>query len=83
MIWMTLSHGFRGLELWDRGMNAYVQENFICRITYAHGWHFYEQTIVEVIPSGHAQTGAETMADEAGTVRLDFVNEKGDQTENE
>ena len=43
----------------------------------------YEQTIVEVIPLGHAETGAETMANEAGTVRLEFVNEEGEQTENE
>lgn len=43
----------------------------------------YEQTIVEVIPLGHAKTGAETMANEAGTVRLEFVNEEGEQIENE
>lgn len=43
----------------------------------------YEQTIVEVIPLGHAETGAETMANEAGTVRLELVNKEGDQTENE
>lgn len=35
----------------------------------------YEQTIVEVIPLGHAETGAETMADESGTVRLELVKE--------
>lgn len=35
----------------------------------------YEQTIVEVIPLGHAQSGAETMAGEAGTVRLELLNE--------
>lgn len=35
----------------------------------------YDQTIVEVIPLGHAETGAETMASESGTVRLEFVNE--------
>lgn len=34
----------------------------------------YEQTIVEVIPLGHAETGAETMANESGTVRLELVN---------
>ena len=38
----------------------------------------YEQTIVEVIPLGHAESGAETMATEAGTVRLELLNEKGD-----
>lgn len=43
----------------------------------------YEQTIVEVIPSGHAQSGAETMAGETGTVRLELVKEEGDETENE
>lgn len=39
--------------------------------------------IVEVIPLGHAETGAETMASEAGTVRSGLVNEEGEQTENE
>lgn len=34
----------------------------------------YEQTIVEVIPLGHAETGAETMANETGTVRLELVS---------
>lgn len=43
----------------------------------------YEQTIVEVIPLGHAQSGAETMANEVGTVRLELVNEEGEQSENE
>ncbi|MGN0252079.1 MAG: cyclophilin-like fold protein [Oliverpabstia sp.] len=42
----------------------------------------YEQTVVEVIPLGHAQSGAETMANESGTVRLELVD-KGDQNENE
>lgn len=42
----------------------------------------YEQTIVEVIPLGHAQAGAETMADEAGTVRLELVKEEGIEPEN-
>lgn len=32
----------------------------------------YEQTIVEVIPLGHAETGAETMANESGKVRLEL-----------
>lgn len=35
----------------------------------------YEQTIVEVLPLGHAETGSETMADESGTVRLELVKE--------
>ena len=43
----------------------------------------YEQTIVEVIPLGHAKTGAGTMANEAGMVRLELVNEEGEQIENE
>lgn len=43
----------------------------------------YEQTIVEVIPLGHAEAGAETMANESGTVRLELVSEEGEQTENE
>lgn len=38
----------------------------------------YEQTIVEVIPLGHAQSGAETMAGEAGTVRLELAEEEGE-----
>lgn len=36
----------------------------------------YEQTIVEVIPLGHAETGAETMANESGTVRLELVGNR-------
>lgn len=36
----------------------------------------YEQTIVEVIPLGRAETGAEKLADETGTVRLELVNEE-------
>ena len=43
----------------------------------------YEQTIVEVIPLGHAETGAETMANESGTVRLELVSGEGGQKENE
>ena len=43
----------------------------------------YEQTIVEVIPLGHADKGAETMANESGTVRLELVNEEGEQPEDE
>lgn len=35
----------------------------------------YEQTIVEVIPLGHALSGAELLANETGTVRLELVNE--------
>ncbi len=37
----------------------------------------YEQTIVEVIPLGHAETGAGAMANEAGTVRLELAEEEG------
>ena len=35
----------------------------------------YEQTIVEVIPLGHADSGAETMANEEGTVRIELLTE--------
>ena len=42
----------------------------------------YEQTIVEVIPLGHAETGAETMANESGTVRLELMGVEEEQTEN-
>ncbi len=42
----------------------------------------YEQTIVEVIPLGHAETGAEAMANESGTVRLELMGEEEEQTEN-
>lgn len=33
----------------------------------------YEQTVVPIIPLGHAEVGAETLADEAGTIRLELV----------
>lgn len=36
----------------------------------------YEQTIVEIIPLGHAETGAETMANETGIVRLELLNDE-------
>lgn len=42
----------------------------------------YEQTIVEVILLGHAETGAETIANESGTVRLELVNEEGARIKN-
>lgn len=35
----------------------------------------YEQTIVEVIPLGHADSGAETLCNEEGTVRLELATE--------
>lgn len=35
----------------------------------------YEQTIVDVIPLGHAETGAEAMANCTGTVRLELAAE--------
>lgn len=38
----------------------------------------YEQTIVEVIPLGYAESGAETMANEEGTVRIELLTEKGE-----
>ena len=37
----------------------------------------YEQTIVEVIPLGHADSGAEMLAGETGTVRLELVDRAG------
>ena len=40
----------------------------------------YEKTIVEVIPLGHAETGAEKMANETGTVRLELLGAE-EQTE--
>lgn len=43
----------------------------------------YEQTIVEVVPLGHAETGTETMRNESGTVRLELASEEGEQKENE
>ena len=36
----------------------------------------YEQTIVEVIPLGHAESGAEAMASEIGTVKLELLTEE-------
>lgn len=35
----------------------------------------YEQTIVEVIPLDHADSGAETLWNEEGTIRLELVTE--------
>lgn len=43
----------------------------------------YEQTIVEVIPLGHADSGAEALANEAGTVRLELLTDESEETENE
>lgn len=43
----------------------------------------YEQTIVEVIPLGHAESGAESLADETGTVRLELLTNESEETENE
>lgn len=37
--------------------------------------NIYEQTIVDVIPLGHAETGAEGMSNCTGTVRLELVPE--------
>lgn len=42
----------------------------------------YEQTIVEVIPLGHAESGAEILANETGTVRLELLTNEGEKTEN-
>lgn len=38
----------------------------------------YEQTIVEVIPLGHADSGAEALANEEGSVRIELLTEKGE-----
>lgn len=35
----------------------------------------YEKTIVDVIPLGHAETGAETLSGETGVVRLELIDE--------
>lgn len=35
----------------------------------------YEQTIVEVIPLGHADSGAETLRNEDGIIRLELITE--------
>ena len=43
----------------------------------------HEQTIVEVIPLGHAETGAEVLANETETVRLELLTNEGEETENE
>ena len=44
----------------------------------------YEQTIVEVNPIGLCgKAGQKTLRNETGTVRLEFVNQEGEQTENE
>lgn len=40
--------------------------------------NIYEQTIVEVIPLGHAESGAEAMANEEGMVRLELLSGEGD-----
>ena len=38
----------------------------------------YEQTIVPIIPLGHAESGAETLADETGTIRLELAEPSAD-----
>jgi hypothetical protein len=43
----------------------------------------YEQTIVEVIPLGHAGSGAEVLVNETGTVRLELLTNESEETENE
>lgn len=68
----TREYEIRDFGYWDAGPDLAIFYDDI-----------YEQTIVEVIPLGHAETGAGTMAGEVGTVRLELVNEKGDQAENE
>lgn len=43
----------------------------------------YEQTIVEVISLGHAESGAQVLANETGTVRLELLTIESEETENE
>lgn len=43
----------------------------------------YEQTIVEVIPLGHAESGAQVLANETGTVRLELLTNESEKSENE
>ena len=43
----------------------------------------YDQTIVDVIPLGHAESGADTMAGETGKVRLKLIDNEGEITDNE
>lgn len=42
----------------------------------------YEQTVVPIIPLGHAASGAETLADETGTIRLELVETAADTPDN-
>lgn len=43
----------------------------------------YEKTIVDVIPLGYAESGAENLANETGIVRLELMDEEGEQPEYE
>lgn len=43
----------------------------------------YEQTIVDVIPLGHAESGAEALANETGTVKLELLTDESEEIENE
>lgn len=43
----------------------------------------YEQTIVDVIPLGHAESGAEALANETGTVKLELLTDESEKIENE
>jgi hypothetical protein len=38
---------------------------------------------VDVIPLGHAESGADTMAGETGKVRLKLIDNEGEITDNE
>lgn len=43
----------------------------------------YRQTIVEVIPLGHAETASESLANETGTAKLELLTNEREETENE
>lgn len=59
---ITREYQIGGFGYWDAGPDLAIFYDDI-----------YEQTIVPVIPLGRAETGAETMRDEVGTVRLELV----------
>lgn len=47
----------------------------VCGVFMSRRRDIYQQTIVDVIPLGHAEEGAEAVADCTGTVRLELVAE--------
>lgn len=58
----TRAYQIGGFGYWDAGPDLAIFYDDI-----------YEQTIVPVIPLGQAEAGAETLRDEAGTVRLELL----------